>query len=369
MSGGGSFVVENSWTCRSCGQVNPGRELRCSQCGKLREGEAFDTTKATTSEAVTDERLLQLAAAGAHWTCAYCRFQNRGDATKCANCMAERAVAPAPAAGAAPQGPTVTPVGAPSGPTVTPLASIGAPQVTQIPVQKGKSLTSILALPALLIVCIATGVYFFRPKSGAAEVQSVAWTTVTKLEQRVPVRGQGWQEALPAGATVSACEPRVNGTMPCNPYPCVVAANGQCNPHECNCQNQCRDLGNGFSECQRVCGTCYDTCPVGQQSTCYQQCPRTGQWCTFSVDEWRPLQQATASGVADAPHSAQGLVAAGPDQRVRDETVFTVVFTGTNGARHEYHPTTLDAYRRFAVGQRWTTRETNAGGFEPVALK
>lgn len=369
---GGGFIVENTWKCHSCGVVNQGREIRCTGCGKPKENEAFDTSKATASQAVTDDRLVQMAQAGVHWTCSYCRYQNRGDATVCASCTAERSAS----AGAAPSapgmqtGPTVTPIGAGGGPTVTPLGSVGvAPQVTQIPVQKGRSLTSILLLPTILVACVASAVYFFFPKSGAAEVQSVAWTTVTKLEQRVPMRGEGWQEALPANAVVASCQPRENGTMPCNPYPCVVAANGQCNPHECNCQNQCRDLGNGFSQCQRVCGTCYDTCPVGQQSMCYQQCPRTSQWCTFSYDDWRALDSRTATGSTDAPRSAAGLVANGGDQRVRDEMTFTVIFAGTNGDRHEYHPTTLEAFRRFSAGQRWTTRETNAGGFEPVALK
>lgn len=368
---GGGFIVENTWTCHTCGVVNQGREIRCTGCGKPKETEAFDTSRATTSQAVTDDRLVQMAAAGVHWTCSYCRYQNRGDAVVCASCSAERSASPGAAPIAAPGvgGPTVTPIGAGAAPTVTPLASVGAVQVTQIPVQKGRSVLSIIGLPLILIACVATGVYFFRSKSGAAQVQSVSWSTVTKLEQRVPMRGEGWQEALPANAVVASCQPRVNGTMPCNPYPCVVAGNGQCNPHECNCQNQCRDLGNGFSQCQRVCGTCYDTCPVGQQTTCYQQCPRTAQWCSFSYDDWRVLDSRTATGNAGAPHSAPGLVASSPDQRVRDEMSFTVVFAGTGGARREYHPTTLEEFRRYAAGQRWTTRETNAGGFEPVTLK
>lgn len=386
MSGPG-WIVENNWTCRTCGVVNPGRELRCSGCGKPKENEAYDASKAASAAAVTDERLVQLAASGANWTCFYCQYQNRGDGTACARCGAER---PAATAGAAPgsagtphgqasapgmpPGPTVTPLGAMGGPApiVTPIgAPVGpsAAQVTQVPVQKGRSLFSVIALPLLLLTCIGSAVYFFWPKHGAAEVRSVGWTTVTKLEQRTRMQGQGWREAMPANATVVSCEARANGTQPCNPYPCVVQGNGQCNPHECNCQNQCQDLGNGFSQCQRVCGTCYDTCPVGQQSTCYQQCPRMSQWCTFAYEDWRMLDSRTVAGTTEPPSSAGGLVANGPEQRVRDETTFTVQFAGTNGEAHEYHPPTLESFRRFAVGQRWTTRETNAGAFEPEALK
>jgi hypothetical protein len=156
--------------------------------------------------------------------------------------------------------------------------------------------------------------------------------------------------------------------MDCNPYPCVVPANGQCNPHQCNCQNQCRDLGNGFSECQQVCQTCYDTCQVGQNSTCYQQCPRIGMYCRYTYDEWRALDSREQTGATGTPTFATGLAANGPDQRVSQETEFTVTFT-QDGEQYQYNPETLADFQRFSAGQNWTVETNRAGAITPQSLK
>lgn len=360
---GGSWVVENQWTCSTCGTVNAGREMKCTHCGKPKEQEAYDASGAAQAAAVADARLVQMAHAGVNWTCTYCSYQNRNLHDRCERCGAEKAES-VPTAGAAPG------AGATPGMTVTPIGQ-ATPQgmtVTKVPIPESSVPWGKIGCLGLLVGACALGIWLFRPKQGDATVAATSWKTTTLLEQRTQRQGQGFREAIPDGGVVLTCEQRQVGTMPCNPYPCVVAANGQCNPHECNCQNQCRDLGNGFSECTRVCQTCYDTCPVGQQSTCYQQCPRVGDYCRYTYDEWRAVQTREQTGTSGEPTFARDLVASGADQRVRNETELTVVFE-QDGERFTYHPETVADYRRFTVGRAWQVTTSNAGGITPNAPK
>lgn len=356
------WIVENKWQCATCRTENSGGAMRCSACGKPKEQlEQYDASGAANAAAVTDASMIAAAHAGAHWSCTFCGFQMRAHADNCQSCGAARAMSPAQQQAVAGGVPTGHPVG-------VPIAS-GLPagvKVSNAAPAKSRSPILLIGCVGVVLAAIALGAVLFWPSDTTARVDSRAWTMTTHVEQRSLRNGTGWREAMPAGARVSACERRQNGTEQCNPRPCVVPANGQCNPHECNCENQCRDLGNGFSECQRVCHTCYDTCTVGQQSTCYDQCPRFGEWCTFQYDEWRSIQQASATG-SDAQPVAPALAASGADQRVRHETVLTVVFTDADGERHEYHPETIDDYRRFEPGERWTAQTSLAGGFEPIS--
>jgi hypothetical protein len=291
---GGSWVVENQWKCSTCGTVNPGRELRCSGCGKPKEQEAYQTEGATQAAAVTDERLVQMAQAGVNWTCTYCSYQNRNLHDRCERCGAEKAESvQATAPGAAP--------GVPQGVMGSPVQGLPAgATVTKVDVPESKTPWGKIGCLGLLVGTCLLGIYFFKPTTGDASVQSTTWKTTTRLEQRAVKQGQGFQDEMPDGGVIQSCEQRQIGTVQCNPYPCVVAANGQCNPHSCNCQNECRDLGNGFSECKQVCQTCYDTCQVGQQSTCYQQCPRVGMYCRYTYDEWSALQTREQTGTSGA---------------------------------------------------------------------
>lgn len=358
---GGSWVVENQWTCSTCGTVNPGREMRCTGCGKPKEQEAYQTAGAESAAAVTDERLKQMAGAGVNWTCTYCSYQNRNLHDRCERCGAEKAESTTAQATLGSGLPVGTPMSASTG--LPPGAT-----VTKVAVPESKTPWAKIGCVVALIGCCGLGYFFFGTHEGDAKVESTSWKTTTRLEQRTVRQGQGFREAMPDGGVVQSCEPRQMGTMNCNPYPCVVATNGQCNPHPCNCQNQCRDLGNGFSECQQVCQTCFDTCPVGQQSTCYQQCPRMSEYCRYTYDEWRTLNSVDQTGTTGAPTFATSLAANGPDQRVSRDTVLTVVFT-QDGERYEYHPEDLASFQRFAAGQTWSVETNRAGSITPNARK
>ena len=94
-------IIEGTWTCTSCGtQGILGRHKKCTVCNNPREltgqesefefGEVDPTTGKSLREGVTDEKALDMAAAGEDWFCAFCNASNRGDAPRCKHCSAER---------------------------------------------------------------------------------------------------------------------------------------------------------------------------------------------------------------------------------------------------------------------------------------
>src|SRR4051812_800572 len=86
-----SWIIENTWSCRSCKAENQGRDMVCRQCGASRDKHRQDVAAdAESAVAISDERLVAQAEAGANWVCTYCNTQQRGLQAWCENCGGER---------------------------------------------------------------------------------------------------------------------------------------------------------------------------------------------------------------------------------------------------------------------------------------
>ena len=72
-----SYIVENEWTCGSCQTVNKGRDLKCTKCGAPKGKDEKDSVDINSAQAVQDEKLINMANAGANWVCGYCGAQDR----------------------------------------------------------------------------------------------------------------------------------------------------------------------------------------------------------------------------------------------------------------------------------------------------
>src|SRR4051794_27237915 len=91
-------IIEGTWKCTSCGAEKIlARHAKCPTCMNPREGadkeSDFDFGKRSASgglegAAVTDEKALQRAAAGADWYCGFCKTANAGTRDKCLQCGA-----------------------------------------------------------------------------------------------------------------------------------------------------------------------------------------------------------------------------------------------------------------------------------------
>ena len=84
-----TYVVEDTWKCGTCHEVNPGRFLKCQKCGAAKSKAEKDETDLEAAE-VTDDKLLETANAGANWVCAYCGAQDRTADGRCRNCGARQ---------------------------------------------------------------------------------------------------------------------------------------------------------------------------------------------------------------------------------------------------------------------------------------
>jgi hypothetical protein len=85
-------TYEGKWRCLRCATVNLGRNVNCLTCG-VKRSEDVEFFLDDDVSAVTDDKLLQHASAGADWICQYCSGNNRVFETRCTSCGSTRSAA------------------------------------------------------------------------------------------------------------------------------------------------------------------------------------------------------------------------------------------------------------------------------------
>lgn len=340
------YIVEDKWKCSTCGELNPGRFLKCQKCGTAKQKRDEDVTDLESAE-VSDEKLLQMAGQGANWVCAYCGAQDRTADGRCRNCGAKQEEAKAgEALGSKSQGEEQAPPVAP-------------------PPPKKSSHVGLYVVLGLLGSCGAGIVVCLAPHQKAAKVASTHWVYTADLEQRQLLHGSGF--SWPGDAFNKRCESRQHGTHQCEPYSCGSHDESyDCRPHDCNCHKVSHSKKNGFSEVEEVCGTCYDKCTKQVASTCYHQCPTYDQWCSYDYYQWNKVGTRKAEGESADTHWPDGVNASGADQRVTRTEKYQVGFD-VDGKTYTLEPKTLDEFRKFTRGAAWTVKVNAAGSVWPEA--
>lgn len=367
---GRTWVVENTWTCSSCGHVNRGRDMVCAQCGDPKEaGEAYDTSGNLEAAAVTDEALLAQARAGANWTCTFCGFQQRNALNACERCGAERAGTASDPIGGLPGAPPATPAEDP-----VPTRS------------RGKALRRVFVVLGVLGgLFVAWFLWVVVPYEVEAQVAEAEWTYTRVLLQRRTDHGSGWDETIPAEAFGQRCARRFREMEQCNPHDCnchdvTDYCSRDCNCHQvCSapvCSTTCSDNGNGYSTCTESCsgGGCStecDTCsdPCGSHTecdTCWDECEVYDQWCEYDYYSWPEVDREVTRGQGSTtqwgsrfqPDPAQ-------NQRVETTEEYRVTFA-RDDERWEITPESLSDYQRFRPGERWDLEVNHAGSCTPL---
>lgn len=332
------WIVENSWTCDACGHVNAGRDIKCQKCGDPKQRHEKDSVASTDESAeVTDAAHLAKAGAGANWVCSFCGSQERRGDGKCLNCGAGQD-------------------GAKEARAVGEEEPVKAPPP---PEPKRR------AMWPFVLLLLFGGFVCSRACSSheaAAEVSAMHWKTTVTLERKTAIAREGFDP--PSGAFESSCVPRPNGTHDCNPHRCEETVQKECNPHDCECKNVSKDLGNGFSEVQKVCKTCFDKCPTKVMKECFDQCPTISPYCRYKVWEWPKVKSEPLEGRDAKPRWAE-LTPANGDERVSRSSELEVTFTEA-GKPLTFKPSDVAGFERFAPGQRWKLRVGPLGGVEPL---
>jgi hypothetical protein len=354
-----TWVVEDKWTCDSCGAENLGRHMACQKCGSPKEKQEKDVASGPSAPKVTDPELLRLANQGANWVCAYCGGQVRDEHGKCVkNCGAPRSSDTPPLS---PQGPVPVPKPMPTG--------VPGPGVTRAPTpdwsvrsdrRAPKNVTpkwpwiagglGIAGLIGLLV-------WLLTPWEETVTVSALKWEYREDLRQRKLTHEEDWQKDMPASAFNTSCSSKYYGDEDCNPHNCnahSVSYECNCSSYECNCRQSCSSNGNGFSTCSETCSTCQrcSTCNRTEYDTCYDRCAVYKQWCAYDYYKWPIVQTQQTAGTAHDEHWP-GLIALPIEQKLERFESYEVTFVKPKEDPWKYRAKSLADFQKFEQNALW----------------
>ncbi len=286
--------------CPYCGARNPGDAKICKQCG----GDLTQGARRAQGEVLG---ALQTAPAP-EVTCPHCGAKNPATATKCAQC-----------------GGTLTKE-APE-PTPTPKA---APF-------KVPSWLIVVAVLGLLACCVVGYLFTRGSAESVAIVRGVEWTYSVQIDELVPVTYEAWRDEVPANARLGECTRRVRRTVS-EPVPNAT----------------------------EVCGTPYVVDTGTGKGRVEQDCKYlvTDNWCRYTVIEWRPTGQKSATGQNYNPEWPVLSLTSGQRQGARSEMY--KVLLDADGKQFIYSPSSLQEFRRFQPGSKWIVKTNAFGGLVSV---
>lgn len=368
------WYIENTWTCTTCQHKNQGRHMDCQGCGARREAGVRDEMPANAGEAphVTDPEMLRQARAGAHWECEFCGGQTRDLYGNCQNCGGDREESVVQfQASEPPSHDIIIPAGTRVS-TANSAQTYRTVEDTVIPAARAswwkrhkRKLLIGLAIAAGIGALTWLLIWLFLPHEVSATVSYTEWRYKEELRQRVTKHDEGWRSSMPSSSFNESCHRRQRGTEKCNPHKCNAHSESyDCRPHECNCTNQCTSQNNGYSKCERVCSTCYDTCTKTVYDTCYDDCPVYEDWCSYDYYEWPIIQEKTTMGY-DHKVYWPGLKETGPHQRIDKYQDYRVKFERKPDT-WEYSPKNLYDYKRFTQKDPWLIKVNRAGMVWPL---
>ncbi|MCP3104654.1 hypothetical protein LZ198_37900 [Myxococcus sp. K15C18031901] len=371
-------IIEGTWNCTSCDARGIlARHKRCPTCNNPREltgqesefdfGDVDAESGKSLREGVTDEKVLEIAAAGEDWFCAYCGAATRGDSPRCKHCGAERT----------PDAKKATPQDLARDEARLP------PEVPpKPPAKKKRWMTGVVVAVFLGIIAFAVWANSTRELQG--EVTGTQWERAVVQERFSLVAKTGWEDQL---RRVSARMP-VNGTGEvagvANVRDCVSRQRGTrrvadgtervCRTKSrrvaCGTEEKCRrrDKGNGFAEevCEDVTKYCNESYEDCQNETRYRNEPVYAQQCTYDTYEWKPLDRREEKGHDDAPRWPTLAVGAQDRQRREEKYAVHIRYQAKGAQEHVHQPTNERDFLTWRKGQGVVLTVTNLGKVEKV---
>lgn len=405
----GRRTIQMFWTCRFCGEKNPGlagkedESLKCSKCGGQKADESWEMPSDTrAAPSVTDAEQLRYASAGVNWTCAFCHNEERALHDNCSVCGAGRVAhnvkRVASESEPLPSEPPL-PVETESPSAASPLAtrSVYAPLVPAeyryTADDEGMDdvrplMSRLMGVRAMYVIGGTVGialfiwlcVWLFATHETSASVTDVSWHRVESVKRRDTMSRTGWREDFPAGSFNMNCERRQHGTENCHPHQCNChSVSYECNctggdSYTCNCHSSesCTSNGNGSADCTTTeeCDTCTtprscSSCDREECDTCYDQCPVYDDWCTGQFYEWVEIDHAEFQA-HDLNPRWPGLQSHGPLQRVDQSEEYSTVFSAGDDRHWTFHPSSENEFRAYPLRARYRVEYNHAGHFRPL---
>jgi DNA-directed RNA polymerase subunit RPC12/RpoP len=346
--------VQLEWTCPACETRNPGPAKKCTNCGAP-QPEDVQFEQAVQEIVIEDEKLIEKAKAGPDVHCPYCGTRNPAGAVTCSNCMGDLTDAAAREQGKVlgkhqkeAQPDVACPYcGTMNLATAVKCANCQAnlqkpePQPQPQPVaaakRRGLSVVGIVAIVAVIALCIFVASLFFRTDDVIGRVSSVEWTRTVAIEGLVPVERSDFLEDIPQGVAYGDCRQELHRVQD-SPAP----------------------------NSQEVCGTPYTVDTGTGVGEVVQDCQYEvyADYCSYTVDEWQQVDVMTVTGNDFAPLWPQPQLTV--DQRMgSQEEQYEVVFQG-DGEQYTYTTASLDRFAQFSVGSEWVLQVNQLGGVVSV---
>ena len=345
--------IQNEWTCPNCGTHNKGGAKTCQNCGAPQpENVQFELP--SDGKFVTDEAAINAAKEGPDIHCPFCGTRNPASAKTCSQCGGDLTDAKAREAGRLMQAPPV--LGQPKvikcdncgtenpgsnsvcsncgsplpkatvGPSNAPTSAAGLNPVNLKAPQKRNWLLIGGILATLAICCVVVGAFFFFPsKTVKATVVDVHWQTSVPVQEIRAVDYNNEAGSPPSDAYDVSCHDESHDV----------------------CEQKTIDKGNGYSEVVEDCHT------------------ETQQYCSYTVDEWRTIQEYPLEGnnlqpVYESPNISSGQRLGDPSQDL------TITFSTPNGQQETYSTGNVTEFQQFTIGSTWTLRMNALGGIVSV---
>lgn len=344
--------IELEWTCPSCGTRNPGTRKNCASCGAaMPKSQAFELP--AQQAIITDETKLKQAQLGPDITCPYCGARNPADAKSCKQCGGDLTTGQARSKGGvlgAFDDAPVPEVKCPNCGTLNPASAVkcancGAslkrpapkPQPVAQPAAPAANLNPILIIGAIvgvLILCAVAGYFLFgRTSQVVGTVSGYTWQRSVAILAQVPVRDANWQDQIPGGAQVQACELK----------PRRFSEVAEPNSVEVCGTPYVIDQGNGTGKTVQDC-----------------QYQVSAQYCSYTRLQWSVINTVESRGTDLQPSWPLFSLATGEREGNRAEK-YSVTFD-SGGQQYTYTPETPAEYMRYQRGTRWNLQVNALGG-------
>lgn len=342
--------IELEWTCPNCGTRNPGTRKNCSSCGAAMPKDAKFELPAQQAF-ITDAEKIQAAKSGPDIACPYCGTRNPAGATSCKQCGGDLTGGKARFKGGVLGAFDDTPaaeVKCQNCGTLNPAtalkcsncgASLKRPEPKPQPVTQslapGFRLNPLMigGIVAALLLC-AVGAYFLfaRTSDVVGTVATTGWQRSIAVMAQVPVRDANWQDQIPSGANVLACElkPRRFSQVP-------------------------------VANSVEVCGTPYVIDQGNGTGKSVQDCQYqvSEQYCSFTRLQWSVINTIESRGTDLQPTWPLFSLATGEKEGNRAEE-YRVTFD-SGGQQYTYTPDTAADFARFQRGTRWNLTVNGIG--------
>lgn len=359
---------EMIWTCPNCGAKNPGSSRVCRSCGAAM-GEDVKFEQQTSSQMLTDDRIIRKAEQGPDIYCAYCGNRNPAGAKTCSRCGADLSEGTEREHGTQHSAhldeaktehgePLICPACGTANPAGTlKCAACGTPlnvssQKEEIPAQTadngGKKGGGCLRFILILVVIGLLGMLLLNILGSGGGLYNVNSTPLPNTFVNAVVAGQNWQTSVQVIGPVPAKEHAWSDRVPKD------AENIRCSD---KLYQTYQDEVEGAVE---VCGTPYAIDMGNGFEQFVQDCVYEvyKPYCEYTVYKTGVIDTKRASGTGPNPELpfvdsqySTGNQSASYSITLRDES----------GREYRITPGNLNEFRAYSIGEEYLLEVTSSG--------